>query len=84
MILTITYNNNSVVDNTDTLTMGIDARLTQYRSEEYVESIIVFTILMNININDVNLICSITGLNTISTRVFSDTPGIKVAFYTLE
>ena len=58
------------------LAVGIITLLTQYRSDEYIESIIVFTVQMGVTLNQSNVQCSIADLDNISTKLFVNTSGI--------
>ncbi len=58
--------------------MGITTTLTQYQSDEYIESIIIFTLLMGVTLNQSNVQCSIADLNSLSTKVFVNLSGIII------
>ena len=70
MPIDITYDNTSILNNIDNLAMGVNTILSMYRSDEYIESIIVFTIIRNIILNETMLECTINGLDSEATTVF--------------
>ena len=70
MPVTITYDNTSILNNMDNLAMGVNTVLTTYRNDEYIESLIVFTILRNTVLNETILECSISDLDSREVTVF--------------
>ena len=64
MPVTITYDNTSILNNMDNLAIGVQTMLTTYRRDEYIESLIVFTIIRNIALNETMLECSISGVDS--------------------
>ncbi len=56
--------------------MGITTMLTQYKSDEYIESIIIFTVLIGVTFNNSDVQCSISDLDSLSNNVFVNTSGI--------
>ena len=76
MSIAIRYDNTSILNNIDNLAVNINAFLIQYRSDEYIESIVTLTVLMNVNLNDTILQCTIADLDSMSTNVFVNTSGI--------
>ncbi len=79
--LSIMYNSTSMINNMNNLAMGVSTMLTQYRRDEYIESIIVFTVLMGVTFNQSNVRCSIANLDSMSTIVFVNTSGIYFYSY---
>ncbi len=63
MPVTITYDNTSILNNMDNLAMGVITTLTTYRRDEYIESLIVFTVVRNIVLNGTMIECSISDLD---------------------
>ncbi len=59
----ITYDDTSVINLMDNLAMGVNTMLTTYRNDEYIESILVFTVIRNIVLNETMLECSISNVN---------------------
>ena len=78
MPVTITYDNTSLLNNMDNLAMGVNTVLTTYRRDEYIESLIVFTIIRNIVLNETMLECSISGLDSEGAISNLDSETIKV------
>ena len=78
MPVTITYDNTSILNNMDNLAMGVNTVLTTYRRDEYIESLIVFTIIRNIVLNEAMLECSISGLDSEGVISDLDTETIEV------
>ena len=58
--------------------MGVNTVLTTYRRDEYIESLIVFTIIRNIVLNETMLECSISGLDSEGAISNLDSETIKV------
>ncbi len=58
--------------------MGVNTVLTTYRRDEYIESLIVFTIIRNIVLNEAMLECSISGLDSEGVISDLDTETIEV------
>ena len=58
--------------------MNISSILLDYRSEEYIESIIVLTVLQNFSINGMELICGITDLINESVIIQLDTSSMLI------
>ena len=56
--------------------MNISSILLSYRSDEYIESTIVLTILRNVSMNGTELECGITGLSSETTNVLVTTSGM--------
>ncbi len=80
ILLLSMYDNPASLNNIDNLAMGVDTILTQYRSDTYIESIIIFTVLMGITFNQSNLQCRSANLDSMSTIVFVNTSGIKIIY----
>ncbi len=70
MPVTITYDNTSVLNNMDNLAMGVNAMLTVFRQDAYIESLIVFTLSRNTVVNETILQCSISDLDSRAVTVF--------------
>ncbi len=66
--LSIIYDNTSVINSMDNLAMGVSTVLTQYRRDEYIESMIILNIL---GCNDSDLLCSIGDLESMSAYLSS-------------
>ncbi len=78
MPVAITYDNTSILNNMDNLAMGVNTMLTTYRSDKYIESLIVFTIIRNIVLNGTILECSISGVDSEGAISDLDSEAIKV------
>ncbi len=78
MPVTITYDNTSLLNNMDNLAMGVNTMLTTYRRDEVIESLITFTIIRNIVLNETMLECSISGLDSEGAISNLDSETIKV------
>ena len=70
MLINITYDNTSIPNNIDNLAMGIDSTLTTYRIDEYIESIIVLTVIRNVILDGNILECDISNLDSKTATVF--------------
>ncbi len=75
----IMHDNTSMLYKRDNISMGFTSLLTQYRSDEYIESIIIFTVLTNVtlNFNLTALLCATENFLTFRvSRVIFNTSGI--------
>ncbi len=73
MPISITYDNTSVLEQIDLLTMTFSTVLTNYTDDVYVESIVVLNVLKNTPVNGTGLECSIGDLDVKTAYVFSST-----------
>ncbi len=71
----IVYDNTSILNNVDNLAESISTMLTQYSGDEYIESILLLTVLMNVTLNDSSVQCSNTDQDEKSTKVFVNASG---------
>ena len=78
MPISIFYDNTSNVNIMDYWSMNISSILLDYRSEEYIESIIVLTVLQNFSMNGTEVICGITDLINESVIVQLDTSSMLI------
>ena len=78
MPISIFYDNTSNVNIMDYWPMNISSILLDYRRGEYIESIIVLTVLQNFSMNGTELICGITDLINESVIVLYDSSGMFV------
>ena len=78
MPISIFYDDTSNVNIMDYWPMNISSILLDYRSEEYIESIIVLTVLNNFNMNGMELICGITDLINESVIVQMNTSSMLI------
>lgn len=81
--ITIKYQGNSSVGRRNSLAKNITVSLTSYESvvvrnyrQEYMESVIILTILKNINMNGTSIECSVGDLGMDSEIVHVNTSGI--------
>ncbi len=75
MPITITYNSTSILNNVDNLAMSVSTSLTQYKSDEYIESIISLTVLFNVTLNRTMFECYISDLDSKMIDVFLNSTG---------
>ena len=75
MPISIAYDNTSVLNNLDNLAMNVNTTLTNYIDNEYIESIIVLTVLRNVIMNRTRLECGIGDLENTITSVIVNTSG---------
>ena len=84
--ISFTYDSTSALNDIHYLDMNITVTLTklntiattQFVNEEFIESIIVITVLKNVSMNGTELECSITDLGSDSAVVFVNTSGMTV------
>ena len=76
MPVTIRYDNTSNLNNINFFSIGVDTILTLYKSDEYIESIIIFTVVKNVSLNNSIIQCNIGDLDRNSANVFINTSGI--------
>ena len=78
--LNITYDDSSLIDNgTDILGMGVSTLLVDYRRNEYIESVVVLTLMKNVTLNGSIVECSVSNFidnDPISTLVLVNTSGM--------
>ncbi len=72
MPLTVIYDNTSILNKIDSLDISFMTMVTNYNSDEYIESIIFFTVLGNITRSGTLLECSISDLDTESLTIFEN------------
>ena len=85
--LNITYDDSSLIDNgTDILGMGVSTLLVDYRRNEYIESVVVLTLMKNVTLNGSIVECNVSvstidnddiNIGNISTLVLVNTSGMK-------
>ena len=78
MPISIFYYDTSNVNIMDYWPMNISSILLDYRRGEYIESIIVLTVLKNFSMNGTELICGITDLINKSVIVQIDTSSMLI------
>ena len=71
----------SIFNIMDSWPINISSILLDYRSEEYIEAMIVLTVHQNFNMNGTELICSITDLINKSVIVQIDTSSMFLRIY---
>ena len=71
----ITYDNDSVVNNLDSLPLSINTLLSKYVSGQYIESIIFFMVIRNGTLNGTKFQCSIQDLDEMSGVVLINSTG---------
>ncbi len=84
MPMNITYDKNSIVNSFDYFPTDFSTVLTMYRSDEYIESIIIFNVLRNIALNGTVLDCITIGLDSATLNVFVNVSGNIIIIYTRE
>ena len=57
--MNITYGNTSLINVPDHLGMNVSATLLRYEENQYIESVIMFTLLRNVTMNGTHLECSV-------------------------
>ncbi len=78
MPVTITYDNSSILNNMNNLAMGVITILSTYRSDEYIESIIVLTLLIEVALDGTMLECSISDLDNETATLYINSSGSYV------
>ena len=78
MPISIFYYDTSNVNIMDYWPMNISSILLDYRRGEYIESIIVLTVLKNFSMNGMELICGITDLINKSVIVQMNTSSMLI------
>ena len=73
--ISITYDNASSIMLTDSLPMNISVVLVNYIMDEYIESILVLTVLRNFTFNGSRLECSSGDLDNVTASVFVNSTG---------
>ena len=75
MPITIRYDNTSILNNMNNLAMSISTMLTQYRNDEYIESLLILTVLRNVSMNGTRLDCIIEELDNKTLFIFVNSSG---------
>ena len=84
MPIGITYNSTSILNNIDYLDANISTLLTEYREEEYIESVLTLTILSDFILNGTIVKCSFSSTVSRQTIVFINTSGMNAKKYSLQ
>ncbi len=80
MPIGITYNSTSILNNIDYLDESISTLLTEYREEEYIESVLTLTILNDVILNGTIVECSFSNIISGQTFVFINTSGMNFLY----
>ena len=80
MPIGITYNSTSILNNIDYLDASISTLLTEYREEEYIESVLTLTILNDVILNGTIVECSFSNIISGQTFVFINTSGMNFLY----
>ena len=76
--ISITYDNTSVLDDLDYLDESVITTLTEYRSDEYIESIATIIVMSNITLNQSKIECTISNQKIESIIAFVNTSGTNL------
>ena len=76
--INITYDSTSSLNEIDLLDIYVNATLTEYTHDLYIESLITFTLFEDININGTELQCSSSDLDSVIVEVFANITGIFI------
>lgn len=76
--INITYDNTSDNNSVDNLNSVIITSLTEYISNEYIESTLILTLQANVSTNQTKLDCLIKGLGNESAVVFVNSSGTLI------
>ena len=76
--ITISYNNESNLNTLEHHSMNITARLTQYTSDQSVESELQLTVLQNLSMNGTILVCMSEELASRNVTVTINTSGMYI------
>lgn len=61
-IVTILYTNDSTLNIVTSLNMNVTAQLTEYRIDQFIQSLLVITVLQNVSMNGTLLECTTESL----------------------
>ncbi len=75
MPISITYDNESILDDIDYLRQDTSSILTTYRSDEYIESILIFTLITIDILNGTEVECKIGDLDEMTVTLFINSSG---------
>ena len=79
--INITYGNDSSINISSHLGMNVSATLMRYEADQYIESVIMFTLLKNVTLNGTLLECSVApSLDSDNMFVLVNTSG-KSTYY---
>ncbi len=82
MPIGITYNSTSILNDTDYLDASISTLLNEYREGEYIESVLVLTILSDVILNGTIVECIFSSISSQQTLLFINTSGMDAITYT--
>ena len=71
--MTITYDNTSFLSDMDDFSLNASTMLTRYISDEYIESTIDFTLIINVTLNETEIECVIENLDSMTAILFVNT-----------
>ncbi len=69
MPLVITYDSTSILNESNYFDESVTTILTDFRSDEYIESVMTVTLLRNVSVNDSRIECNIADLSSDSILV---------------
>ena len=73
--ITVLYTSGSTQNAVDYIGANVTSSLLQYRSDEYIESVIVLTVLQNVSMNGTLLVCKSEDLTSENAGVYVNTSG---------
>ena len=78
MPLSITYDSSSALDSLDNIVSSVRTKLTEFRSDQYIESIMIVTVTNSFSLNGSEVECRISNLinDSTSATVFINTAGM--------
>ncbi len=71
----ITYDNTSMLNQVDNLSVSVSTVLTRYITDEYIESTLVLTLMRDVNSNETRIDCEIGDLGIMTMVSFVNTSG---------
>ncbi len=74
----ILYTNGSDLNTVNYLDIGITTTLTEYRSDDFIGSQLILTVLQNLSMNGTLLECRSEDLSNVSERVYVNTSGMCI------
>ena len=81
--INITYNSTSLLNQRDQLDIYVNSTLTEYTHDQYIETLITFTLFEDVDINGTELQCRSSDLDSVIVEVFANITGnffFKLAF----
>ena len=76
--IVVTFDHNTRLNSVVDLPLDTKTLLTEFRSEKYIEAILVFEVVKNVSLDGIKVECEIGDLDNATAIVFVNTSGIQI------